>query len=186
MRIIEPKIDHLLQDDVLSGKEVKCYSKMYKDVAGLYKSVSTSLSDNTEMYRVYFFEPEDIKPGNLYLGLTVLNPILVNEECNMTRGHFHSDRNCAEVYSCLEGTGLLMLMDEENNCWCEKVYPGSVHHIDGKLAHRLINTCESQLKVYACWPVNAGHDYETILTKGFPYRVYLKNKRLVVKDIDED
>ncbi|MCB6313949.1 cupin domain-containing protein, partial [Gordonibacter pamelaeae] len=85
----------------------------------------------------------------------MLYPVLVNGECNMTRGHWHENRECVEFYFCLSGEGLLMLMDEDGTTWAEKTYPGSLHHIDGHLAHRLINTGEEPMKIGACWPCDA-------------------------------
>ena len=69
-----------------------------------------------------------------------MEPVTIHGECNMTRGHFHMDWDCAEFYFGISGTGLLLLMDEDGKAWAERVAPGSLHHIDGHLAHRLINT----------------------------------------------
>ena len=80
------------------------------------------------MYEVYSVSSQS-EPGKLNWGLTVMHPVKVNGECNMTRGHFHENMDCEEYYWCSKGTGLLMLMDEEGKCWCEKMYEGSLHHI---------------------------------------------------------
>ncbi|MDI3312094.1 MAG: glucose-6-phosphate isomerase family protein, partial [Thermoanaerobacterium sp.] len=102
----------------------------------------------------------------------------IEDECNMTRGHFHQDKNCAEYYFCVEGEGLLLLMNDNSEMWAEKVYPGSVHYIDGKYAHRLVNIGDTVLKVGACWPTTAGHDYDAIEKNEFPYRVYKRNGKV--------
>lgn len=121
-------------------------------------------------------------PGELLWGLTILEPLCVSGECNMTRGHFHQDRNCAEYYFGLGGNGLLLLMDEEGTCHAEKVFKGSLHHISGKLAHRLINTGDEQLKVGACWSPAAGHDYEAIEKREFSYRVFKEDNEIICKE----
>ena len=75
--------------------------------------------------------------------------------------------------------GLLLLMDQEGDVWAEKVYPHSVHYIDGRLAHRLVNTGESVLKVGACWSEAAGHNYQWVEKHPFPVRVYKKNGEII-------
>ena len=96
----------------------------------------------------------------------------------MTKGHFHVNKDCAEIYFGIAGVGLLLLMDEEGHTWAEKVYEGSLHHIDGRIAHRLVNTGDEDLKVGACWPTSAGHDYHAIEKREFGYRVYKRNGQI--------
>ena len=76
-----------------------------------------------------------------------------------------SDR--AEFYWGL----MLILMDRERNTWSEEVYPGSLHYIGSEIAHRLANTGNQKLIVGACWPSDAGHDYEEITVNGFSARL---------------
>lgn len=58
----------------------------------------------------------------------------------MTKSHFHENMDCTEFYFGIAGEGLLLLMDETGQTWAEKIYEGSLHHIDGHIAHRLMNT----------------------------------------------
>jgi glucose-6-phosphate isomerase len=51
------------------------------------------------------------------------------------------------------------------------MFPGSLHYVPGKVAHRTINTGKQVLSFGACWPSDAGHDYNTIMEKGFNARV---------------
>lgn len=102
----------------------------------------------------------------------------------MTRGHFHQDRDCAEFYFGVEGEGLLLLMDSEGEVWAEKIFKGSLHHIDGSLAHRVVNTGDVQLKVGACWPTTAGHDYDAIEAHEFPCRVMRVNGEILFEKRD--
>src|SRR5690606_14508962 len=99
----------------------------------------------------------------------------VGDEYFMTKGHFHVNRNRGEFYWGLEGEGLLVLMDEERKVEVQEVKKGSVHYIKGHVAHRVINTGSSQLSFGACWPSDAGHDYESIEKKGFSVRVMEKD-----------
>lgn len=182
MKIIEPKAIHNIYDGVIEGSEVKQYKKYLEQVAGLYKSTKGVTSDSL-MYTVYSYEEGNAKKaGDLYWGLTIMEPIYINGECNMTRGHFHQDKNCAEFYFGIEGIGLLLLMDDKGDVHAEKVFKGSLHHIDGNMAHRLVNIGDEQFKVGACWPTTAGHDYESIEKCDFPYRVMKINEKIVFEE----
>lgn len=165
---------------VLEGEQVSYYQKWFKDIKSIYMNCE-GMSEDTLMYTVFSKEEEAIE-GHLNWGLTVLEPVTVNGECNMTRGHFHQDLNCQEYYWCSQGHGLLLLMDEQGECWAEEVKPNSLHHIDGHLAHRLINTGNEQMKVVACWPSTSGHDYRRIENHPFPVRVFKENGKTVVKE----
>ena len=67
--------------------------------------------------------------------------------------------------------GFLILMDERRNVWAERMFPGSLHYIPGKVAHRVANTGYQKLVFSACWPSDAGHDYATIADAGFARRL---------------
>ena len=66
---------------------------------------------------------------------------------------------------------MLILMDRERNTWAERMMPGSLHYILGGVAHRVANTGNSVLSFAACWPSDAGHNYEEIANKGFSARL---------------
>lgn len=183
MQIKQAKITHDYLDGVIEGKEVSTSKKLYKDAKTFYREEDPNLDEETVMYEVYSYSqgnPEQV--GNLNWGLTVMKPVYVNGECNITRGHFHENLDCAEIYFCLGGTGLLLLMDENGNCYAEEMKVGTVHHIDGKLAHRLVNTGEEDLKVGACWPTTAGHDYARIEKSPFTVRVFKKDDKILVEE----
>lgn len=184
MEVREPKAIHDF-NDVIKGSEVTASTKTYKDARSFYHCPE-DLSDDTVMYDVYHYtQGDETQSGNLNWGLTVLYPVCVSGECNMTRGHWHGNRNCAEFYFGVAGEGLLMLMDETGNTWAEKVFPGSLHHIDGKLAHRLINTGDTVMKVGACWPCDAGHDYDAVVKQPFGYRVMKKHHQLQFEIVED-
>lgn len=183
MEIKEPSILQDYLDGVLTGSDVQTSAKLFKDAKGFYENSDCELADDTVMYEVYSYSKGDPKQaGNLNWGLTVMKPVYVNHECNITRGHFHKDLNCAEMYFCLHGEGLLLLMDTAGNCHAEKMFTGSVHHIDGTLAHRLVNTGKEELRVGACWPTTAGHDYARIEREPFKVRIYKENDTIIVRE----
>ncbi|NJE80972.1 glucose-6-phosphate isomerase [Olsenella sp. SW781] len=171
IEITDPTV-RLTLDHELVGEEVQVGAKLFSDAKGWYLHPGC-LPDETVMYRVYSYtEGNNTRSGNLNSGVTILSPVTVAGECNMTRGHWHEERACVEFYYGLSGTGLLMLMDESGRTWAEHVFPGSVHHIDGHWAHRLINTGDVDFAVGACWGCNAGHDYRAVEQLPFGARVF--------------
>ena len=89
----------------------------------------------------------------------------------MTRGHFHHEFISSEYYWCVEGEGMLILMNTDREIRAEKMRPGSLHYIPGNIAHRVANTGTGKLVFNACWTAEAGHDYETINQQGFSARL---------------
>jgi glucose-6-phosphate isomerase len=130
------------------------------------------MNPNQIVYRVQsFFPVAEGTDGGLFWGTTFLEPGRVGDEYFMTKGHFHSRRDRAEYYVTVAGSGALILMDETGRTWCEPMSSGSVHYVPAHAAHRVANTGETVLSFLACWPADAGHDYETILTRGFSARM---------------
>ncbi|MGL5042904.1 MAG: glucose-6-phosphate isomerase family protein [Culicoidibacterales bacterium] len=183
MKIEQAKAWHFMEKGVIKGKAVEHYQKPFTGLAHLYQDVEAVRRLNeTTAYTVYsYFEGDNNQQGNLNWGLTIIHPILIGTECNMTRGHFHEDRNCAEFYFGITGEGLLLMMDDEGETWAQEVRPGSLHHIDGKVAHRLVNTGAFDLKVGACWPTTAGHDYTAIEIQEFGYRIFKENGQIIYR-----
>ena len=178
MKVLEPHAIHPVPEGVITGENVLHYRKAFGEVSALYRDAA-GMDPTMSVYEVYSYEAGHANtPGDLNWGLTILAPLTVNGECNMTRGHYHQDAACAEIYLGLGGEGLLLLMDRDGHAWAERVFPGSLHHIDGSLAHRLVNTGDAELRVGACWPTAAGHDYASIEAHDFPVRVYRRNGRV--------
>lgn len=175
MNVIDPKVWFLFNDGVLDGEGVVSSRKYLKDMKSIYKKdiAYAGYDPETIVYEVYSYgKGDESLKGNLFWGLTVMYPVYIDGECNMTRGHYHADRECTEYYLGVSGEGLLLFMDDSGNMWAEKVEPGSLHYVDGRYAHRLVNTGDTVFKVGACWPTAAGHDYVSVEKNEFPYRVY--------------
>jgi glucose-6-phosphate isomerase, archaeal len=182
MRIIKPEQIHPYQG-ILEGKDVVKTKKYYKDIQSIYKEVDRTLALDTLMYEVYTVKEEQAYVGSLCWGLSVLYPVTVCGECNMTRGHFHSDLKCNEFYYGASGEGLLLLMNEDGTTYAEKVFEGSLHHIKGNQAHRLINTGDEVMKVICAWSSQAGHDYERIEKNPFQARIFKRNGKIEIEDL---
>ena len=90
----------------------------------------------------------------------------------MTRGHFHTNPERGEWMMTTSGTGMLVLKDREGNAFTEPMEAGSVHLIDGRLAHRVINTGSVPLVFMVVWLSDCGHDYESLRSDGFGCRFF--------------
>ena len=149
-------------------------TKKLMDISGLYQDTA-GVDPETVLYDVKVISGDRSMPGALSYGLTTIYPVSINGECPFTKGHWHCDETYDEVYMGESGSGLLMYMDHDGATWCEKVFPGSVHHIKGIYAHRLINTGEEVMKVRAVWSPHAGHNYDAVAEQPFGFRVFRKN-----------
>lgn len=136
------------------------------------EDVRRGLDPDLLVYRVVVHKGvEEGTEGGLYFGTSFVEPGFVGDEYFMTKGHFHKKRDRAEYYWGIRGRGILLLMEESRHCRAEQVIPGSLHYIPGRVAHRLVNTGGEVLAVGACWPSDAGYDYESIALDGFSARV---------------
>jgi glucose-6-phosphate isomerase len=59
-----------------------------------------------------------------------------------------------------------------------------VHFIPPRTAHRVANIGKSPLRFMACWPADAGHDYEIIRSRGFGSRLLCVNDRATLVPVD--
>lgn len=122
---------------------------------------------NPLVYRVSSVESED-GAGALSYGLGWLAPGRVGTEYFLTRGHFHSRREAAEVYIGLAGSGLMLLEHEHTSeCRAVELTPNSVVYVPGHTAHRTVNTGDVPLVYLGIYPEDAGHDYASIGTRNF-------------------
>ena len=162
----------------LSGAGIEEGVKTLGQLEGLFHDEAAwrSMPAETEVYRVRFWRPvPDGTPGGLFWGATILQPGRVGDEFFMTHGHFHANRDRAEIYATVQGAGELLLMDESGATWSQPMKPGTVHYIPGGVAHRVANTGSEPLNFLASWPSDAGHDYGSIRIAGFGKRMILKD-----------
>jgi len=157
-----------------SGAEIRASVKTLGQLAGIFgnEKARHAMDPNTVVYRVQAWCPvPEGTQGGLFWGITIIEPGQVDSEYFMTHGHFHLLRDRCEYYAALEGEGALLLMDESRKTWMEPMSAGTVHFIPPRLAHRVANTGKGSLRFAACWPSDAGHDYDTIRTHGFGSRL---------------
>jgi glucose-6-phosphate isomerase len=158
----------------LVGGGVQCLSRTINDMKGIYRDEKSrqSLKQDAVVYRVDALRPvNEGQEGGLFWGTTFINPGMVGDEYFMTKGHHHAKPSRSEFYLTVAGSGALILMDEQRKTVFEPMSPGTLHYVSAYTAHRVANTGNSLLTVLACWPSDAGHDYDAIARHGFSARL---------------
>jgi len=129
--------------------------------------------EDTVIYEVYEKLVPEIE-GELIQGLSIVHAGKVGKEYFMTKGHFHSVLETAELYFCLKGYGYMMMETPEGDCLAEELLPYTALYIPRGWAHRSINAGSDDLVMLFVYPAHAGHDYATIETRGF--------RKLIIED----
>jgi glucose-6-phosphate isomerase, archaeal len=162
------------QKGLLSGASVEQSVKTLGQLKNIFmnEQARESMNPNTVVYRVQAWCPlPQGTEGAQFWGTTVIEPGLVDAEYFMTHGHFHEKRDRTEYYATIEGEGALILMDDSGKTWMEPMSPGTLHFIPPNVAHRVANAGTIPLRLVACWPSDAGHDYGVIRRSGFGARL---------------
>ena len=170
--MVQPMV--IFSGTTLIGKPVEKLIRRISDLKGLFEDQKAfrEKDPNQIAYEVEsYFPVAEGTEGGLFFGITKIQSGTIGKEYMMTRGHSHVLENRAEFYWSIEGEGMLLLMDKDRHMWAEKMYPGSLHYINGFTAHRVANTGVSVLSFGACWPSDAGHNYELIAKNGFSKRL---------------
>ena len=142
-----------------------------------YDSAAAEKKLAAEDLLVYeFYElpmPQD--DGDLAFGTSITYPGTIGDEYFMTKGHFHSILNTAEVYYCLSGNGMMMMENSDGQWDCRELSAGRALYVPKGFAHRSINIGSRPLVTFFCFRADAGHDYKTIAGQGFRHLVVNKN-----------
>ncbi|MEW5826083.1 MAG: glucose-6-phosphate isomerase family protein [Candidatus Bipolaricaulota bacterium] len=121
-------------------------------------------------YRVYEKAiPEAL--GHLLVCVSVLEPGTVGREYFMTKGHYHTVADTAEVYLALQGAGIMLMKTAEGSCHWESMVRGRMVYVPPFWAHRSVNVGRRPLVSFCVYPGHAGHNYGDIESQGFPKRV---------------
>ncbi|PIE35688.1 glucose-6-phosphate isomerase [candidate division KSB3 bacterium] len=107
-------------------------------------------------------------PKDVAYGTSITYPGKVGDEYFMTKGHFHTVLDTAEVYYCLSGHGYMLMENPEGDWEARELKPGLALYVPRSYAHRSINISAMEpLVTFFAFPGDAGHDYGSIETKGF-------------------
>lgn len=116
-------------------------------------------------------------------GTSITYPGKIGGEYFMTKGHFHTVLDTAEVYYCLRGHGYMLMENPEGDWEAQELTPGKALYVPGRYAHRSINISSTEpLVTFFAFPGHAGHDYGTIETQGFRKLVVERDGKPVFVD----
>jgi glucose-6-phosphate isomerase len=144
-------------------RKLSSLSRLFNDQDAYYKLLTEY---DPVVYEVYEVKRPEV-PGELSVGVSIIHPGKVGKEYFMTRGHFHTVLDTAEVYYCLKGEGYLVMETPEGDTEEEKLNPGQFLYVPPRWAHRAVCTSTEDFVLLFIYPAQAGHDYETIEKKGF-------------------
>lgn len=134
------------------------------------------------LYQVYELKRPEVE-GELLHGISIVHPGKVGDEYFMTKGHFHTVLDTAEVYYTLSGQGYMVMETPEGEADVQELKAGSVLYVPPRWAHRSVNTGkDGDLVMFFIYPGNAGHDYGTIETQGFRKLVVEKEGKPAIVD----
>lgn len=122
--------------------------------------------------------------GHLMYGITVLYPGRIGSEYYLTKGHYHVQRQTAEIYYGLRGKGLLVMQQEEGGFQAVPIEKGRVVYVPPGWAHRSVNTGHEPLVMLYAFAADAGHDYRTIEERGFRCIVVDRNGEPAIVSVD--
>lgn len=113
--------------------------------------------------------------GHLRVCISKVFPGTVGDEYFMTKGHYHTVLETAEVYFTLRGEGYMLMKTSAGQSVPERMVPGRMVYVPPCWAHRSINTGEEALISLCVYPGEAGHNYGDIEKEGFPKRIFNSN-----------
>jgi glucose-6-phosphate isomerase len=119
------------------------------------------------VYEVYEIHRPELA-GELLSGISIVHPGKVGDEFFMTKGHFHTVLDTAEIYYVLKGEGFMVMETPEGEARVEPLLPNRVLYVPPRWAHRSVCISrQDDLVTFFVYPGNAGHDYGTIESQGF-------------------
>ena len=176
-------VDIDLAEGVMQGPDrhlVRTASDMrghYRDGAALERLIDAGDPVHYEVFEKEI--PEAY--GHLLFCISKLQPGVVGDECFMTKGHYHTIAETAEIYWCIRGTGYMAMKTAGGRCVLERMVRSRLVYVPPYWAHRSINTGSEPLISFCAYQADAGHNYGDIETEGFPKRVFLRAGKVVIQ-----
>jgi len=124
--------------------------------------------------------PVPEEDGHLLFCLSKIQPGVVGQECFMTKGHYHTRPETAEIYLGLRGEGLVLMKTADGRFAAQPIPRGRMVYIPPYWAHRTVNTGDEPLLFYCVYPADAGHNYGDIEDQGFPKRVLRRGDKIEI------
>lgn len=171
----------LLDFDLSSGlsQSIPSTKRMLSQMKDMYcdrDAADALIKSGDPLVYEFYSLPAPEHPGDLSFGTSITYPGRVGNEYYMTKGHFHSILDTAEVYYALSGQGMMLMESPEGDVDLKPLKPGVALYVPKRYAHRTVNVGSVPFVSFFVYRADAGHDYGTIETKGF--------RKLVVRGED--
>ena len=138
--------------------------------------------DNGPLHYEVFETPVPEEVGQLRYCISKLQPGKVGDEFFMTKGHYHTVEDTAEIYLCLKGQGYMLMKTADGKWAAEEMSRGRMVYVPPFWAHRSVNTAKDEPLISFCvYPGNAGHNYGDIEQEGFPKRIFERDGEVVIE-----
>jgi glucose-6-phosphate isomerase len=136
---------------------------MFADTTACEKTLQ---SEDPLVYEFYELGAPE-RPGDLAFGSSITYPGKIGNEYFMTKGHFHTILETAEVYYTLSGEGFMLMENPEGDTSLQPLSPGNAVYVPPRYAHRTVNTGDIPLVTFFVFRGDAGHNYGAIESKGY-------------------
>jgi len=187
VEIFKPQNSIINFDDFSLTPKGDLIKRRLKDMSFMYQNqeaVKKLIDENPLIYEFYNVEIPEEK-GHLQHCLTVLYPGKIGKEYYMTKGHFHSIKNTAEVYITFSGEGRILMQNTDDETEILKINKGVMSYIPPYYAHRTINVGKEPLVFCGVYPGDAGHEYGIIEKKGMAELIVEENDEIKIIDNPE-
>jgi len=170
---MEDMASTLIDFDLKTGlsKTKKSLERRLSNMKGIFNDEATYqeyLKDEDPLIYEFFDMGVPESESEIAYGTSITYPGKIGDEYYMTKGHFHSVLDTAEVYYCLRGHGYMLMENPEGEWEARELTPGLAVYVPCRFAHRSINvSADEPLITFFAFPGHAGHDYGTIETDGF-------------------
>lgn len=185
---MENKVSTLVDFDLTTGlsQTRKPLQRQLSNMKGLFydtAALEAQLAQGNPLVYEFFDMGVPDSEKEIAYGTSITYPGKVGDEYYMTKGHFHTVLDTAEVYYCLRGHGYMLMENPEGDWEAQELTPGQAVYVPVRYAHRSINVSATEpLITFFAFPGNAGHDYGTIETKGFRKLMVERNGKPVIID----
>jgi glucose-6-phosphate isomerase len=153
------------------SKTKKPMQRFLSQMSGMYahdEAFEEILSQEDPLVYEFFDMGVPESEKEVAYGTSITYPGKVGDEYYMTKGHFHTVIDTAEVYYCLRGNGYMLMENPEGEWEARELTPGQAVYVPARFAHRSINVSSNEpLVTFFAFPGHAGHDYGSIETQGF-------------------
>ncbi len=100
----------------------------------------------------------------------------------MTKGHYPTVLNTAEIYLCLRGEGYMLLKTSGGTVVAEEFRRRRMVYVSPYWAHRSVNISNEPLISFCAYPAHSGHNYGDIEQEGFGARVVRRDGRAAIEE----